>query len=301
MRFWLPIAVVGFIACCIGIYYYFSEPYYSRLLQFKTSDLMNSFSPSDDLQDAAYLLNSDNGGGLYRGGKLSFADYVTDRSIVRDFVYEKSVEAKLRYSYALKGNELVVNDKVVAQVPIGSRGLFLSPDAAYVGVASPKKENVTQSPEHWELRLAEVSTGKVSIIEGFAAVFENNTGLIAFRGDGIVRIDLATNEQTILREEKIFVPHVSVVFDRENSRLAYSTIAGDVFVEELNTSLSPMLLPIGKFTSAPGSVALIGSGVYIVSENEHGGTSIVRFGLFDGTKNVVRELPPILQLEKILP
>ncbi len=187
MRKALLIAIVILVFLALGAYFYFVDPYTSRLTQARVHDALNASSMPSELREAVYLLAPQNGGALYQNGSLTYEEYKKDGSLVLDYAKSGSTEAKIVYRPLTNIYDLVINDVVIHSGTGYKKSLDVSPLGTSVGVAV-LTEGATGAMADWNVLLFNTVTGTELVREGVAGAFLGDDAFIVVRKDGMYAV-----------------------------------------------------------------------------------------------------------------
>lgn len=283
-------------------YYAFFDPYSSRVTKLRVGDLVSAASTPADIAKARYLLSPNNGGGIYADGRLTYADYALDQSIVIDVVREGEAEAKVRYEPLTFTREVVINGARAFSTTLDIRHLVLAPDGSRAAFAVREAGASTILPQSWSVRVVNAASGAEDRIEGFAAVFLDSETLLVFRAGGAYLRDAASGEETQVSAVPFEAAFESLSLDRGSSRIAWITPFGRAFVYDVIRGASTALLPIAEVAGARGSVTLTKENLYVLAPTEDGGAKLLGREVFaEGDLVTIRSFGSAVGVTKLLP
>jgi hypothetical protein len=279
-----------------ALYFAFVDPYWSRLIQAKATELVSP-APAD-LADARYLLEPGNGGGEYAGGRLDYSAYAADGSIVLGIASASGTDAKLLYRQRTNTFDIVVNGETLVSSPAYKRSLAVAPDGSMIAYA--ECETVQLVSACFKVRAAAVGGGEATEAgSGAAAEFLDAHTLITLGADGAFAVDLSTGEATAVMPEAppFLSADLHVVRSPSGSKVAWAHEHGDFSgaeVYEVTSGASWSFAPVASFTGVRGSIALTDENLYEARPTEDG-TQLIQRSLAPASEpKVVRSFPGIL-------
>jgi hypothetical protein len=297
----VPIAIVVFVIA--GLYYLLIDPYTSRVVQARMSELLAG-SPPKDLESARFLLTPSNGGGIYTAGSLMYEDYAKDGSIVADIAESEGILAKIAYAPDGMKSRVFVDGKEIISSQTIKRSLTLSPNGRYV--AYSEKDPGTEAYQHaqWRVQVVEVATGVTTEHEGFAVMFVSDAEMLVAKADGVYGVNIASGEDQKLIDRIFAVPHkTSIAVSNTYDMFAWVEADGEIRqAKTYSVRFSPdwFVAETGSFTGVYGSVAVTQDHLYVLAQK--GETVELRqYPVTGGESVTVRTFPTILSVHKLLP
>lgn len=299
---------VSFIALTLiigaGLYFSFVDPYASRVIQARITDVFGKASMPEELKDAAYLLTAQNGGGMYSYADktLSFADYERNGSIVVDVAVFGGMTAKLLHNPVTDTHDVLVGDAILLSSALVKKFLFASKDGSRISVAVKDPEGAVTDPASWNVVIIDRASGAFWGVPAFGAVFLDPDTVLAFRADGVVAVDYETGEEVKYLDSPIILTHHAIAQSEDRTKIAWTTHDAEAFVYELSDSEHYPIRKIDAFFGVLGGIALSNEHLYELRRTKSGGTDVIQYTLRgDGSSRIVRSVPPILAIKKLIP
>jgi hypothetical protein len=297
--------IIGLSAALVAaLYYFFIDPYSSRLLQFRFNDMLSAASMPEDIVHATYLLTPANGGGVYRGGSLSYDEYERNGSFVVDVAYVADREVELAFVPSSRLYVVMVDGESVYSSKSQLLHLFASADASRVAVAKRDSEAFFETETSaWSVVVIDAATGATWEVGGFGAVFLDADTVLAFRSDGIAAVDYETGVEQMAKELPTSLVYPSITHSADGSKIAFTTLEKGLYVYDVINGDEVALALLKELTieEVRSRVALTDENVYEIVLHEDGRTDLVRHAIFSEDAARVRSLPSSLSTTKLIP
>lgn len=250
-----------------GAYYYFADPYASRLLQARVGDFMHAAATPDEIEHAAFVLSANNGGGIYQQGKLIYDDYVADGSIVTDLALAGTSKAKTVFQPTTETSSVFVDDEQVYSSLGTIQSLAISPDAAHIAFAT-LSESMEGLTANWQVVVIEVATQETVTMPGLAVTFLDNETPLVIREDGAYAVMLGSGEEYEFIAEEFTSSDVLLARASDADRLVVSQASQETHysaVYELDYIDSRWVATeLNRFDSVATDVAVTHEGLYLL-------------------------------------
>jgi hypothetical protein len=298
--------VIGLVLA--GLYFYFVDPYMSRLLQARVGDFMTKNSLPEDLGGAAYLLSPLNGGGVYADGELDYSEYAADGSITMELASASGVEAKIVYRQYTSLIDVVADGTVLLSSNELKRSLAVSPDGTKVAVAVCKERDRQAPIDCWHVVVIDINSKESSTLgAAVATTFLDDGTVLALNPNGGFAVDIASRSSSSLFSD--IPPFISTATylarSEDGSLLAWAEQIGPLSfdaaaVYAISRDPSWKAEKIASFRGITGPVALTNENMYEIAYED--GKSVLAQHPLDGSpERTVRVFPSILSLAQLIP
>jgi len=286
------LVIIGLLGT--GFYYYFFDPYASRLLQARVGDFLTQDALAKELEAATYLLSIENGAGIYHDGALVYDDYIADGSFVADIAYAGTISAKILYRPNSGLSDIVVDGRTVLSSKEGKKSIALSPDGTSVSFVSVEGDG-RKGWEDVSTHIINLGTGIETVTPGVSPVFLDNQTLIVFLKDGAYVVPLDGEEPTQVATENFSSVNILAARSADGMRIAFAERAGatsrvgvyQIMKNELSWSVSE----VAGLESYVVSVAVTDNTLYLVKGDGKGSV-----GLFSLNLDVAGEYPVLVRV-----